>query len=275
MRVEVVHWNPRVRRRPGVAGFLLPRKPSPNNFGDLLGPLIVERLVEASGRNFRDAERSVRLLAVGSIIRMARSGDIVWGAGVNGKSLNDPFNFTSLDVRAVRGPLTRDFLIKKNIEVPDVFGDPGLLVGELWPREDFLGDGPMYPLTVVPNLNDSGRFPQGPEFLHPSDGLRACMSRIARSEFVTGSSLHAIVLAESWGIPARLIRSASEPDFKYEDYYLGSGRDGFAPAATVRSAIEMGGEPNPKWSSKTLTSAFPYELWARRRSGVRSPQVSF
>jgi pyruvyltransferase len=79
---------------------------------------------------------------------------------------------------------------------------------------------------------------------------------------VTGSSLHAVVIAESLGIPARLIRSSTEPVFKYEDYYRGSGRQGFTSAANLGEARERGGEHPVSWSAEPLLRAFPADLWA-------------
>ena len=44
MPVEVVHFNPRRRRR-GRFGRFLPKRPL-NNFGDLTGPLLVQQIVQ-------------------------------------------------------------------------------------------------------------------------------------------------------------------------------------------------------------------------------------
>jgi pyruvyltransferase len=87
------------------------------------------------------------------------------------------------------------------------------------------------------------------------------LQTIAASEFVTGSSLHAIVIAESLGIPARLMRSSHEPEFKYLDYYLGSGRRGYEAAGSAGEAMARGGEPAPRWDPDPLLAAFPRDLW--------------
>ena len=106
--------------------------------------------------------------------------------------------------------------------------------------------------------------------IDPRRGVREVLGRIAASHFVVGSSLHAIVVAESLGIPARLVSSTVEPDFKYRDYYAGTGRAGFTAAATVTEAIRMGGERPPVWDRDALLDAFPSDLWlppVRQRTG--------
>ena len=260
--MTVVHWNPRRPIIKGTVGKLIPIRRAVNNFGDLLGPVLVQKMLERNGLDQDGAAQpGRRLVAVGSILHFARQGDTVWGSGVNGKSFGMTYDFEDLDVRAVRGPLTAEFLRKRGITVPDVFGDPGLLVGRLWDREALRGDGPRHPVTVIPNLNDYPRYDRDENTIDPRLPLETILVRIARSELVVGSSLHGIVIAESLGVPARLVRSASEPMFKYEDYYYGSGRAAFSPADSVPAAIAAGGEGPLDWGADALLDAFPSDLW--------------
>ncbi|WP_026911201.1 polysaccharide pyruvyl transferase family protein [Patulibacter minatonensis] len=252
--VEIVHWNPRRR----VSRFLPRRIARPvNNFGDLVGPWVVGELLRRRGIAVDSARRPARLVAVGSILHLAADGDVVWGAGINGKVLSLAPGVARLDVRAVRGPRTREFLAGLGHDVPDVYGDPGALVGALW-TAPVARDG--RDLTVVPNLNDVDRFPAHPAMVHPRTDLMSIVAAIAASRLVVGSSLHAIVIAESFGVPARLVRSVAEPAFKYDDYYGGTGRPTYRPATTVEEAVELGGEP-PAVLDPRLLEAFPADLW--------------
>lgn len=260
--VRIVHWNPSRPVLSGRLGSILPIRRKVNNFGDLLGPEIVHKILSGREVSPKLARHSKRLLAVGSILRMAKNGDTVWGAGANGKSLLAPYSFSTLDVRAVRGPLTAKFLREKGVSVPEVYGDPGLLVGQLWTRDELRQGMSRRRVTVIPNLNDMPRLvSRGIEFVNPTAPLDEVVALIASSELVVGSSLHAIVVAESLGIPARLVRSEHEPSFKYDDYYLGSGRRSYEPAESVEEAIEAGGEPSLFWDSEPLLGAFPFDLW--------------
>lgn len=260
--ITVVHWNPAVPLTDAGWARFLPVRRRINNFGDLLGPRIVDEILARKGISPKDAVADRSLLTVGSILRLAKQGDTVWGSGANGKSLDGSFDFTDLDVRAVRGPRTQEFLRGRGIRVPSVFGDPGLLVGQLWSRETLQGDIPARAVTVIPNLNDlKAGLVDGTDYLDPRSPLDVVLGTIAASELVVGSSLHAIVVAESLGIPARLVRSAHEPAFKYDDYYFGSGRTGYRPADDAAEAIRLGGEPAIDWNPEPLLRAFPTDLW--------------
>jgi pyruvyltransferase len=260
MSVEVVHWNP---RRPLVGHRLRWGRPV-NNFGDLLGPVIVERILAQRGLSDRST-RTRRLLAVGSILRLAGDGDTLWGIGANGKSLTATFPFTHLDVRAVRGPLTREFLDQKGIAAPAIYGDPGLLVGRLWSLDELRRGGPRRQVAIVPNLHDYPKALQmhGNTVVNPTAPLWKVLSAIASSDLVVGSSLHGVVIAESLGIPARLVASQSEPEFKYLDYFQGSGRVVSGACKDIPTAIAAGGGPPIDWNPEPLLEAFPEDLFSR------------
>jgi pyruvyltransferase len=275
VRVNVKHWNPRkISRSGGPLLGRIPVGPRVNNFGDLLGPLIVAEVAARRGLDVSAIQewvggrtRGRSMVSIGSTMRLAQSGDVIWGTGINGKSLEASFPFTSLDVRAVRGPLSKQVLERAGIDVPNVLGDPGLLVGEFWSRDELAQDAPRWnEVTVIPNLNDYQRFmdthPQvHTNLVHPCTDLWTVVRQIAASDFVTGSSLHAIVIAEALGVPARVLTSGSEPMFKYEDYYLGSGRGGVTPARSLSHAMDLGPEVPHEWKAGELLDAFPSDLW--------------
>jgi pyruvyltransferase len=238
------------------------------NVGDDLSPIVVQRILETRGSRFEDMTDEHRLLAIGSILHLARDGDTVWGSGVNGKIDTDKYGFTSLDVRAVRGPLTRQFLLDRGIACPAIYGDPALLVPLLFPE---FGLRPRHRqrYIVVPHLHETALFAPGPEILYPTHHWRDFIMKIVAADFVISSSLHGIILAEAFGIPARLLRlTGHEPMLKYQDYYCGTGRDSFVPAASVEAAIEMGGEQLPKFDVNVLLEAFPSDLWPTGKTRI-------
>lgn len=263
--VNIIFWNPKRSIFRGRITSRIPIRRKINNFGDLIGPIIVMRILEESGiRNDQDSRRCVstpNLLTVGSILHLANNHDIVWGSGRNGKIKDEFHRFKQLSVRALRGPLTKEFLEKKSIHCPEIFGDPALLLPLFFPDFVKLTEDPLHDFTIIPNLNDLDYYRTDENIINPTSDMFSIIERIARSRFVVGSSLHAIIIAESFGIPARLIESESEDSFKYEDYYLGTGRTTFTAASTVSSALDMGGEPGLRWNPVPLLDSFPYDLW--------------
>jgi pyruvyltransferase len=206
-----------------------------------------------------EATREARLFSVGSVLSFAADGDTVWGSGVNGKVPPEDHNFFRLDVRALRGPLSYEFLRGLGIPLSRVpYGDPALLLGRA--RPDLCGLKPEFPVTVVTNMYDLP--PENTRCaIDPRSPVEQVLQRVAHSELVVGSSLHAIIVAEALGIPARVVRSETEPEFKYADYYRGTGRDLFEFATSVSDAIAAGGLAPPRWDPEPLIDAFPRDLW--------------
>jgi pyruvyltransferase len=235
------------------------------NFGDFLSQVIVELMLARRGMTLGDETRAPhQLLAIGSVLHFANDGAVVWGTGVNGKIPIEQHTFRKLDVRAVRGPLTRGFLAERNIAVPEVYGDPGLLLPVLAPDrfKRGAGGGPAF----VPNLNDMAELEtkdlRGVPVVSPLSGWNRCVAEILRHDLILASSLHGLIIAEAYGIPARYVRlSETENLFKYRDYYEGTGRPNFGFARSVAEGLEMKGETPPVFDSSRLMQAFPYDLW--------------
>ena len=247
-RVELVYW----RSSKGV------------NFGDYLSSAVVTRML--ARRELLPDEavpRAARLLAIGSILHFARSGDVVWGSGVNGKIDARAHAFDALDVRAVRGPLTQRFLAARGVACPSVFGDPGLLVPHLFPGR-FGGVERRRPVAFVPNLHDIEAMAGWENVVSPLAHWAAVIRDIAAAEHVVSSSLHGLVIADAFGIPSTYLRlSETEAMFKYEDYAFGVGRGTLHVARTKGEAVRETPMEPPRFDPSALCAAFPYDLWGR------------
>jgi pyruvyltransferase len=238
------------------------------NFGDHLSAVIVNRLLSYFNHVLDEAvAQPARLLAVGSILHFARDGDTIWGTGVNGKVQVSEHRFRTLDVRAVRGPITREFLMKRGIAVPEIYGDPALLLPRLFPGR-FRASG-QRPYVVVPNLHDLETLSRESNIVSPLLAWNTCVERILEASFVISSSLHGLVIAEAFGIPARHLRiTETEHMLKYQDYALGTGRTEIESASSIAEALEMGGMPAPVFDEEALLGAFPIDLWREGRGAM-------
>lgn len=253
---RVVWWVPSKRKLP----IRLISKRKRENVGDSLAPVIVQRMLEQKGLAIDDhSEKKFRVLSVGSILHFAEDGDTIWGTGVNGKISPDAHIFQNLDVRAVRGPITRDFLEKRGIACPEVYGDPGILLPTLFPEITV-----KHPLRekvlIVPHLHDLSPF-KNYEVLHPTTHWSIFVEKIQNANFVISGSLHGIILAEAFGIPARWLKSTKEDDLKYQDYFLGTGRERQVAASSIQDAEKIGPHDPPEFGTDQFMDQFPYDLW--------------
>jgi pyruvyltransferase len=266
LAVELYHYVPRlpVLNAPLIRRCV-PRRPV-INFGDAVGPVVVAALLAQEGLPSAAQSRAVgRLFSVGSVMHFVRSGDHVWGSGINGKvSHSLRFAPGEATINSVRGPSTRARLMKSGFDVPEVYGDPALLLPIL--LEDYRavrGSEKRRKLTIIPNINEVWRYRFHPAFVSPMQDPLTIAQIIAESDFVTGSSLHAMVFADALGVPSRPMMSAVEHPFKYEDYYGGSGRPDVQPAEDVRGALRAGPVGLPDFDPTPLLDAFPRALFHR------------
>lgn len=147
------------------------------------------------------------LFGVGSILYRAHYDPypgrtlVVWGSGVGASpgSLDDtrPTNGVKLDIRAVRGPVTRQAMC---VDVPT--GDPALLLPQLvtLPEPDERGE-----ILFVGHCGQTRMTPDGFDggvsmLVDEPDALKL-VSRIAHAKFVGSESLHGCVIAAAYGVP--------------------------------------------------------------------------
>lgn len=204
--------------------------------------------------------KSKQFLAIGSILHFAKGGAVIWGSGVNGKYLKYSVRVNELDVRMVRGPLTRDILIRHNIKCPEIYGDPALLLSDFY---NIKVSSKKYDYIIIPNLDEVEYYENMDNVVSPFEDWQTIVKKILQSKLVISSSLHGIIVAESYGIPARHLLSFCEPVFKYIDYYRGTGRMDYQFARSLKEAIKLGGESMPDTSKlkEAMYQAFPKDIW--------------
>lgn len=234
------------------------------NFGDALSPALIERL---SGQRVTCAHpKSADLIATGSVLfaggalfldrhRVLSAEGLVklgrkamdrfrptlhiWGSGF----LFDPGTTDVIPIRktrvcAVRGKLTLGILRRTGIVTNEsvALGDPGLLyadlLNELPPKEFDLGIVPHFRdaqagRTLADRYQKLGVKVKVIDVMQP-DPLNT-VREIAMCEKMLSSSLHGLIVADSFGIPNRHIvfsalgQSMEEYLFKFNDYYSALG----------------------------------------------------
>jgi pyruvyltransferase len=97
--------------------------------------------------------------------------------------------------------------------------------------------------------------------LSPRAPVERLLRAIVTSEFVVATSLHAVIVAEAFGVPARSVVNRSEPEWKFVDHFAGTGRPDHHRAAHLDEALALGGERPPVWDPTPLLDAFPSDCW--------------
>lgn len=166
-------------------------------------------------------------LIIGSIITwMVKENSIIWGSGVispDKELLHKP-----LKVIAVRGPLSRKYLIDRNIDCPEIYGDPALL----FPMYYFPSIIKKYKIGIIPHRNHQNN----KDFLRIRNNYdikfidiihyghwQNFIDQILECDLILSSSLHGIIISDAYNVPNVWI-SPTKLDynerFKYLDYFL-------------------------------------------------------
>ena len=198
-----------------------------NNWGDIVTPFIIRAL---TGREVVRAHGTGSIYAVGSIITNVRGGGHVWGAGLLSRHhVPDPFP-ENITFHAVRGPLTRRVLRAAGLEVPEVYGDPALLMPYLCHADSH----PTADVGVVLHYKDAGYIGKiignrSYRIIDIQSGLRTVLAAVIKCEVIVSSCLHGLILAEAYGKPAAWLKvdkckRLAGRDFKFKDYLFSTQR---------------------------------------------------
>jgi hypothetical protein len=175
------------------------KQPYPGNLGDILNPYIIEKI---TGIPPRLAPRGKAMLAIGSVVKFADDGCDVWGTGT--PRMTDELN-PNAKYHAVRGPLTRQLVLESGGECPEVYGDPALLMPLIYhPSVE-----KKYRLGVIRHVaqRSLGELAPGVRDLNllrvGYEEIEKFIDELLECEMVISTSLHGIILAHAYGIPAR------------------------------------------------------------------------
>ena len=239
---------------------------STENIGDFLSYIVVKHFLPVNTKCEKNGSKKISLYAVGSLIGLRRQDAVVWGSGILYPSYDRILRMkkSKYDIRAVRGPETRKVLMDIGKKCPEIYGDPAILMPFVYEPPD---KTKKYKTTIIFNHGDNNT-------VVPSDQTENVLSilttdykrfidRIVRSEMVISSSLHGIILAESYNVPAVLLRQENQELFKFKDWYYSTGRESFIFADSVSQALAMDPMPIPDLSEmrKKLIESFPKDLW--------------
>ena len=211
------------------------------------------------------------LYAIGSILPSFKDATI-WGSGFAKDYSSIRYfklfsfyykNFYKTDIRAVRGPLTKYVFDKIGIPCPSVYGDPAILLPIIYsPKISDIKD-----YTIVPHYTEWEKYKDNANYISTfTKDYKDFIDKICSSKLVISSSLHGIIIAEAYGVPAIMLSNNSNSNiFKYQDYYFSTGREHFPIAKTIDEALNTQYIPLNKdvlsKMQRKLIESFPIDLW--------------
>jgi hypothetical protein len=176
---------------------------------------------------------------------------------------------TQFTIHATRGPFTADIFRREGVDAPDIYGDPVWFLPKLFPRPP---TPPTYELGVVLHLTELDAYTSDavardiferyavPDDLKGSvriispitdrdlDSMEARLSEILSCKRIASTSLHGLVIAETYGLPcvwfapfpgggqiADLDREDCKLDHRMRDFYAGVGKWSLPIFASDRS----------------------------------------
>lgn len=158
------------------------------------------------------------IIGVGSILSFSVRGCIVWGSGF----MNYKDKFNGGKILLVRGPYTRDKLSKDGIQCPKKYGDPAILLPMIYNPKRII----KHKIGIIPHMTETSYFEKTYSSKYNiidlnTNKIEDTIDNILSCEYILATSLHGIIVAHTYGIPAIWIKRnyINTDGFKFLDYF--------------------------------------------------------
>lgn len=238
------------------------------NLGDYLALVIYKWILDKYSLNKdKKISKTIHLMTVGSIIGMKQFDAVIWGSGIHClgsvKAIMKGKKYIKYDIRAVRGPITRFLLMSAGYSCPENYGDPGILMPLIYKPNNISKE---YKISVIYHLSQANE--KRRESLNYIDiqtiDYKNFINEILKSELIISSSLHGIILAESYGVPAIFLNEKMDNEIiKFFDWYYSTERYNVQIAKSMDEALNIKPMelPNLDDMRNRLLESFPKDLW--------------
>ncbi len=199
-----------------------------NNFGDWVGPWLYNKKTgNKISKPIHSSKKSSSIYSVGSIISQLRPNAIVWGSGIS-KLIIKPKSFDNLEIRSVRGPLTRYRLLELDLDTPEKYGDAAMIMPKYLPMNN---NNKPYKLGIIPHYTDYEEFLKLPIANDPriliidlgTNNVDSIIKKLELCETTVSTSLHGVIVSVAYNIPTRWIMISNKvygDHVKYWDFFL-------------------------------------------------------
>lgn len=193
----------------------------------------------------------------------------IWGAGVLSADAELPE--APEKVLAVRGPRTRQYLLSKGVDCPEVYGDPAMLLPLVY-RPRIISK--KRTLGIIPHYNDlHSDVLRRYEMFHPGctvinlrhyERWTDVIDSICSCEAVITSSLHGLIAAVTYGIPHVWAHispgSIIGGEFKFRDFLESIGQGNTECHSLERAESALTDWKPLQWSAAPLIRSAPFPI---------------
>ncbi|WP_311269763.1 polysaccharide pyruvyl transferase family protein [Sphingobium sp. WCS2017Hpa-17] len=249
------------------------------NWGDKLNPELINKLSGLPVANLSDVsgweDRPVYRV-IGSGLGKMAVNEMIWGMGfLNGGSRPSR---APARIFAVRGPKSRERLLSLGIPCPEVYGDPAVLYPLLYsPEIEKVNDFGIILHCRERNVIPYPQLPPSTIDIDINGDIQEVVRAILTCRTIISSSLHGIICAHAYGIPAYWLKASDLPlgdGFKFLDYFESIGCHDVVPTIIdEENRLEMGTETAPMESlisGTKLIKSCPFMSISRKRSWIKN-----
>jgi len=204
----------------------------PNNWGDDINFHFLNEIfdVDFVYNSYKGEVQNYSL--IGSVISngFLYNNTIIWGSGTQDDRATK-LKVKPKKVLAVRGPLTRKYLINQNIECPEIYGDPAVLLPHFYNPKIKI----KYEIGFIPHWqslkNKAIEQFCSDKRIHliKLKGYKHWMDvidEILACKYIVSESLHGLIISESYGKPNLWCKiTLNKYNIKFHDWFLSIGID--------------------------------------------------
>jgi pyruvyltransferase len=194
-----------------------------NNFGDMLSKYLFEK-ISGEVPIYDDKFLNEYYVFIGSLLHSyyINENAIVCGAGFICQE--DKLCKKPKEIFSVRGPLTHKKLLELGNDCSPLYGDPGIVISEYYK----IKNNKKYDIGIIPHFVDYNNIihkvkNQNIKIINVlNDNIEEIINEINECGMILSSSLHGLITAHSYNIPALWIEFSNKvigDGFKFFDYF--------------------------------------------------------
>lgn len=216
-----------------TVNLIMYREPHRTNFGDELSPLILKFLINKYQVNIEyilNKDSKINMCFIGSLIgwsNMNYNNLYILGGGIRTETDKIKKN-KNMKVFSIRGPLSKKYLEKFDYYVPDIFGDPALLISRFYTPKNIKECKDK--IGIVGHLTNFHKYKNISNkfiLIKPTWLWNEVIDYITSCKLILSSSLHGLIVADAYNIPNIWLNEypLNEGEFKFKDYFKSQNRE--------------------------------------------------